>query len=80
MDSSEVTVEVLPTERKVRVTVYRQGLPTWFARILGIDETRFEVALFDDATIASIHAESVAWVAERRDVLSGVFYIAAVLC
>ena len=38
LDSSELTVEVLSTDRKVRVMVRREGLPTWFARILGVDQ------------------------------------------
>ncbi len=36
VDSSDVTVEVLSTEEKVRVYVSKQDLPTWFARILGV--------------------------------------------
>jgi hypothetical protein len=38
VDSSEVTVEVLTDERKVRVWINRGALPTWFARALGIDQ------------------------------------------
>lgn len=38
VDSSEVTVQVLPNERKVRVGIEREGLPTWFARTFGVDE------------------------------------------
>ena len=38
VDSSEVTVQVLPDEKKVRVWINRGGLPTWFARVLGLDE------------------------------------------
>lgn len=38
VDSSEVTVQVLPDERKVRVWVDRDGIPTWFGRVLGVDE------------------------------------------
>ena len=37
VDSSEVTVQVIQAERKVRVWIDRTGLGTWFARILGID-------------------------------------------
>jgi hypothetical protein len=37
VDSSEVTVEVLPDIRRVRVWINRGALPTWFARVLGID-------------------------------------------
>lgn len=37
VDSSEVTVQVIPAERKVRVWIDRNGMPTWFARVLGID-------------------------------------------
>ena len=37
VDSSEVTIEVLPDEYKVRVWVNRQALGTWFARLFGIE-------------------------------------------
>ena len=37
VDSSEVTVQVIPDSMKIRVWVARQALPTWFARILGVD-------------------------------------------
>ena len=37
VDSSEVTVQVIQAERKVRVWINRNGLATWFARIFGID-------------------------------------------
>ncbi len=36
VQESEVTVEVLFDEEKVRVYIARLGLPTWFARIIGI--------------------------------------------
>lgn len=38
VDSSEVTIQVLPAESKVRVWVQRQAIGTWFARVLGIDQ------------------------------------------
>ena len=38
VDSSEVTIQVITDSMKVRVWVHRQGLSTWFARILGVDE------------------------------------------
>ncbi len=37
VDSSEVTVEVLTAERKVRVWINRDGMPVWFASVLGFD-------------------------------------------
>ncbi len=37
VDSSEVTVQVIPDSMKVRVWINRRGIPTWFARILGIE-------------------------------------------
>lgn len=37
VDSSEVSVEIFDDEWKVRVWISRPGMPTWFARILGID-------------------------------------------
>jgi hypothetical protein len=38
VDSSEVTVQVIPDSMKVRVWINRRDIGTWFARILGIDE------------------------------------------
>jgi hypothetical protein len=38
IDSSEVTVQVLPDSFKVRVWVERTPIGTWFARVLGFDE------------------------------------------
>ena len=38
VDSSEVTIQVIPDSMKVRVWIARQTLPTWFARIVGIDD------------------------------------------
>lgn len=37
VDSSEVTIQIIPDERKIRVAINRQGLPTWFARSFGVD-------------------------------------------
>lgn len=38
VDSSEVTIQILTDESKVRVWIERQSIGTWFARVLGIDE------------------------------------------
>ncbi len=38
VDSPEVTVQVLPDSSKVRVWIERQGIGTWFARLIGFDE------------------------------------------
>lgn len=38
VDSPEVTVQVIPDSSKVRVWVERQGIGTWFARLIGFDE------------------------------------------
>ena len=38
VDSSEVTVQVVPDSFKVRVWVQRQTIGTWFARLIGIDQ------------------------------------------
>ena len=35
--SGEVTVQVIPDSEKVRVWVKRDSVPTWFARVFGID-------------------------------------------
>jgi len=37
IDSGEVHIDVIGDSAKVRVTVRRTGLPTWFARLFGID-------------------------------------------
>ncbi|HEX7089088.1 MAG TPA: pilus assembly protein TadG-related protein [Longimicrobiales bacterium] len=37
IDSSEVHIEVIEDSSKVRVTIRRAGLPTWFARLFGVD-------------------------------------------
>ena len=37
VDSSEVRVEIFDNDRKVRVWISRPNMPTWFARVLGID-------------------------------------------
>ncbi len=44
VDSSEVAVEVIPAERKVRVTVRRSGMPVWFSRVLGFDSLTIAAA------------------------------------
>ncbi len=36
-ESSEMIVQVIPDEAKVRVWIMRAGLPTWFARFIGIN-------------------------------------------
>lgn len=38
VDSSEVTIQVLPDSFKVRVWVQRQSIGTWFARLIGFDQ------------------------------------------
>jgi hypothetical protein len=38
VDSSEVTVQVLPDSFKVRVWVQREAIGTWFARLIGFDQ------------------------------------------
>jgi hypothetical protein len=52
VDSAEVTVEVLPAEAKVRVWIQRQGIGTWFARLLGIDQITVLAAAAAQATEA----------------------------
>jgi hypothetical protein len=37
IDSGEVHIEVIADSSKVRVTIRRTGLPTWFARLFGVD-------------------------------------------
>ena len=39
IDSSEVTVQVLPDSSKVRVWVRRAAVQTWFARLFGVNST-----------------------------------------
>lgn len=55
VDSSEVTVQVIPAERRVRVWINRDGMPTWFARVLGIgsvDIGAMAAAVADEAGAA----------------------------
>jgi hypothetical protein len=51
VDSSEVTVVVIPDSLKVRVGINRTGLPTWFARIFGVRSV-------DIGAIAAAQAET----------------------
>lgn len=37
-DFEEGFIEVFPDEMKVRTTILRSGVPTWFARVFGVDE------------------------------------------
>ncbi|HEY8469903.1 MAG TPA: pilus assembly protein TadG-related protein [Longimicrobiales bacterium] len=37
IDSGEVHIDVIGDSAKVRVTIRRAGLPTWFARVFGVD-------------------------------------------
>jgi hypothetical protein len=53
IDSSEVQVEIFPDRRVVQVTVTRQGLPTWFARIFGVDEVPVAALAAAEAAEAS---------------------------
>ena len=52
VDSSELTIEVIQAERKVRVTVRREGLPTWFAKVLGFDDIAVEALAAAQAVAA----------------------------
>ena len=52
VDSAELTIEVILAERKVRVTVRREGLPTWFARVLGFDDIAVEAIAAAQAVAA----------------------------
>lgn len=38
IDPGEVTVDVVTADEKVRVWVNRDGIPTWFARVIGISD------------------------------------------
>jgi hypothetical protein len=53
VDSSEVTVQVLPDERKIRVGINKRGLPTWFARSFGVDAIDVGAVAAAQATEAS---------------------------
>ncbi len=52
IDSSEVTVQVLPDSEKVRVWVRRAAVPTWFARVIGIDAVPVGAKAAAEATTA----------------------------
>lgn len=51
IDSSEVTVVVIPDSFKVRVGINRPGMPVWFARILGVGSV-------DIGAVAAAQAQS----------------------
>jgi hypothetical protein len=51
IDSSEVTVEIIPDSFKVRVWVERP-IETWFARLLGVDEMGIRAVAAAEATEA----------------------------
>lgn len=38
VQAAEVSLQVLPDEHKVRCRIQRDGLPLWFARVLGFDD------------------------------------------
>lgn len=42
--AQDVNVEIVPEQELVRVWVQRRGLPTWFARFLGIDQMTVNAA------------------------------------
>jgi hypothetical protein len=52
VDLSEVTVEVLTDERKVRVWINRGGIATWFANLLGISSMNIGAMAAAQATAA----------------------------
>jgi len=52
IDSSEVTVQVIPDSEKVRVWVRRAAVPTWFARVFGIDAVPVGAKAAAEATTA----------------------------
>lgn len=52
VDPSEVTVQVLTDERKVRVWINRGGIATWFANLLGISSMNIGAMAAAQATAA----------------------------
>ncbi len=52
IDSAEVSVQVIVDSAKVRVAVRRTGIPTWFARLFGVDVMAIsaDAAAMADAT------------------------------
>ncbi len=49
-ETEDMTVEVIPTERKVRVWVRQRGVGTWFARVLGIRSLGIEAMAAAEVT------------------------------
>lgn len=49
IDSAEVAVEVIPSEARVRVRIRRAGIPTWFARLFGVDSMAVSAAAAAEA-------------------------------
>ncbi len=52
-DSAEVTLEVLPDERRVRVWIARPDLPTWFARLLGLRHLNVRAMATAEASLSA---------------------------
>ncbi|NNF13726.1 MAG: hypothetical protein HKN72_10895 [Gemmatimonadetes bacterium] len=52
VDSSELTIQVVPDESLVRVWVQRESIGTWFARLIGVDEMNILASAAAQATQA----------------------------
>jgi len=52
VDSSEITVQVVPDSSKVRVWVERESIGTWFARLIGFDDLTVRAMAAAQATEA----------------------------
>ena len=52
IDSSEITVDVFPDKRVVRVTIRRGAIPTWFARIFGVNSAAISAVAAAEAAPA----------------------------
>jgi hypothetical protein len=53
VDSSEVTVQVVPDDRLVRVQIRREGMPVWFSRVLGWESIDISAVAAAQAVAAS---------------------------
>ena len=52
LDSTNVSYQVLPAEQKVRVWITKDGLPAWFARLLGIKNLSVKAMAAAEASLS----------------------------
>lgn len=61
VDSAEATIEVDPNRRRVRVTIRREQISTWFARMFGVDLVAVQASAAAEASDAGAARCVVPW-------------------